>query len=214
MLVVCSVNDGNLALNTNPMPDGEIEPRQVENFRKIGAWLEKYGESIYGTRGGPFVAPDWKKRQFNTDLEHFAVPGGAWWGGSTRKDNIIYLHILRWPTDTITLPAIQPRIVKHTVLTGGEATVKQTATDIEVTVAAAPRDGPDTIIKLELDAPAMDIPALKCSAPLRLAGVRQTGNLLQRFPETIGVRCGQGIRRRSHNTLGLRLRDTRVLAGS
>jgi len=163
MLVVCSVNDGNLALNTNPMPDGEIEPRQVENFRKIGAWLEKYGESIYGTRGGPFVAPDWKKRQFNTDLEHFAVPGGAWWGGSTRKDNIIYLHILRWPTDTITLPAIQPRIVKHTVLTGGEATVKQTATDIEVTVAAAPRDGPDTIIKLELDAPAMDIPALKCS---------------------------------------------------
>ena len=57
MLVACAVGDGNLALNTNPMPDGRIEPRQVESFRKIGAWLKKYGESIYGTRGGPFVAP-------------------------------------------------------------------------------------------------------------------------------------------------------------
>ena len=37
MLVTCAVGDGNLALNTNPMPGGRIEPRQVENFRKIGA---------------------------------------------------------------------------------------------------------------------------------------------------------------------------------
>ncbi|MDO8970377.1 MAG: alpha-L-fucosidase, partial [Saprospiraceae bacterium] len=57
ILVSCAVGDGNLALNTNPMPDGRIEPRQVEKFRKIGEWLGKYGESIYGTRGGPFVSP-------------------------------------------------------------------------------------------------------------------------------------------------------------
>ena len=41
----------------------------------------------------------------------FALPGGPWWGGSTRKGNAIYLHILRWPAETITLPAIKPRIV-------------------------------------------------------------------------------------------------------
>jgi alpha-L-fucosidase len=56
ILVACAVGDGNLALNTNPMPDGRIEPRQIERFRKIGQWLEQYGESIYETRGGPFVA--------------------------------------------------------------------------------------------------------------------------------------------------------------
>ena len=36
------------------MPDGRIEPRQVERLREMGQWLGQYGESIYGTRGGPF----------------------------------------------------------------------------------------------------------------------------------------------------------------
>lgn len=158
MLVVCSVNDGNLALNTNPMPDGRIEPRQVESFKQIGAWLSRYGESIYATRGGPFIAPDWKKRAFNTDRDHFSLPGGAWWGGSTHKGNFIYLHILRWPGDAVTLPAIGPRIVKHSVLTGGAATVVQAADGISVSVPAAQRDEVDTIVKLELDGRAADIP--------------------------------------------------------
>jgi alpha-L-fucosidase len=149
ILVSCAVGDGNLALNTNPMPDGQIEPRQVESFRKIGVWLEKYGESIYGTRGGPFVAPG--AAALKAHGGSFALPGGAWWGGATRKGNAIYLHILRWPSDTITLPTIKPRIVKHTVLTGGEATVKQTDTSIEVTLPAAQRDSTDTIVKLEFD---------------------------------------------------------------
>ena len=54
ILVRCAGGDGNLALNTNPMPDGRIEPRQVERLHEIGQWLAKHGESIYGTRGGPF----------------------------------------------------------------------------------------------------------------------------------------------------------------
>lgn len=153
MLAVCAVNNGNLALNTNPMPDGRIEPRQVESFKKIGEWLTRYGESIYGTRGGPFVAPDWKKRSFNTDRDHFSLPDGNWWGGSTHKEKVIYLHIIRWPGDTIKLPAIKQKIVKHSVLTGGEATVTQSDGGIVVSVPSANRDATDTIIKLELDAP-------------------------------------------------------------
>jgi len=136
------------------MPDGRIEPRQVEQFQKIGQWLRKYGESLYATRGGPFVAPEMGKRGFNDDLTRFAMPTGRWWGGSTHKGNAIYLHILRWPGDTITLPAIPRKILKSNVLTGGEASVKQTDTGIEVSVAAAQRDATDTIVKLELDGPA------------------------------------------------------------
>ena len=37
VLVTCAGRNGNLALNTNPMPDGRIEPRQAERFREIGA---------------------------------------------------------------------------------------------------------------------------------------------------------------------------------
>ena len=160
MLVVCAAGDGNLSLNTNPMPDGRIEPRQVETFRQIGAWLSRHGESIYGTRGGPFVAPDWKPRKFNTDVQRFCLPEAGWWGGSTHKGNAIYLHILRWPGETIALPPIRPRIVKHSVLTGGEATIRQSDRGIEVSVPAAHRDTIDTIVKLELDSPAKNIPAI------------------------------------------------------
>jgi len=154
MLILCAVGDGNLALNTNPMPDGRIEPRQVENFRKIGEWMKKYGESIYATRGGPFFSPDRNARRFNSARDGFKLPAGRWWGGSTHKGKTVYLHILRWPGDSIILPPIDRKIVSHSVLTGGKAVVEQTDSGITVTVGARDRDDLDTIVKLQLDGPA------------------------------------------------------------
>ena len=43
-----------MLLNVGPTPEGVIEPCQVERLKEIGAWLAKYGQSIYGTRGGPY----------------------------------------------------------------------------------------------------------------------------------------------------------------
>ena len=160
MLVSCATGDGNFTLNTGPMPDGRIEPRQAERFREIGRWLEQYGESIYETRGGPFVAPDHRRRSQEAYYGQFALPGGVWWGGSTRKDNLVYLHILRWPADTVSLPPIAPKVTGHSVLTGGEATVAQTDEGIQVGVPPEHRDRLDTIVKLELDGPADEIPVL------------------------------------------------------
>ena len=54
MLIRCAGGDGNMLLNVGPMPSGEIAPEQVGRLKEMGAWLAKYGESIYGTRGGPF----------------------------------------------------------------------------------------------------------------------------------------------------------------
>ena len=157
MLIVCAIGDGNLALNTNPMPDGRIEPRQVESFQKIGAWLKQYGNSIYGTRGGPFIAPDMDKRSFNSARDKFQLPGGDWWGGSTYKGNTAYLHIMRWPDVTITLPAIDRKLVTYHVLTGGKASVLQDEKGIRVTVAPDHRDDLDTIIKLVFDKSLEDV---------------------------------------------------------
>jgi alpha-L-fucosidase len=157
MLVVSATGGGNFALNTGPMPDGRIEPRQAGRFREIGRWLRKYGDSIYGTRAGPFRAPDEKTRPQQGYYGEFTLPAGRWWGGSTHKDNVTYLHILRWPGDTIKLPAIERRIVDHRVLTGGEATVSQTDKAIDIHVPPERRDPLNTIVKLELDGPARDI---------------------------------------------------------
>lgn len=135
--------DGNLLFNVGPMPDGRIEPRQVERLKEMGDWLEKYGQSIYSTRGGPFK------------------PGP--WGASTHWCNVIYVHVLEWPDDTLKLPPIPKKIIESSVLTGGTVEVKQTDEVIEISVPSEHRRRLDTIIKLRVFGAASDIPP--CSLP-------------------------------------------------
>jgi len=133
ILVRCAGGGGNLALNTNPMPDGQIEPRQAKRFREIGQWLGKYGKSIYATRGGPFK------------------PGP--WGASTHKQKTIYVHILEGENDTITLPATKQKIIGSSLLTGGNVKVTQSEKGIEISVPANDRHKLDTIVVLQTDIP-------------------------------------------------------------
>ena len=51
------------------------------------------------------------------------------------------------------LPPLKQKIVGSSVLTGGTATVKQTAEAIEVSVPKADRQEIDTIVVLKLDGP-------------------------------------------------------------
>ena len=127
----------------------------------MGPFLKNYGESIYGTRGGPFIAPDETQRPTNT--HSFVLAQGRWWGGSTHREDAVYLHILRWTSQTITLPAIPRRILRHTVLTGGEAVLNQSRSGIEFSVPAAARGPVDTIVKLELDGPASNLAPIRCA---------------------------------------------------
>lgn len=45
---------GNYLLNIGPTGEGEVVPYEREVFKRIGAWLRKYGEGIYGTTANPF----------------------------------------------------------------------------------------------------------------------------------------------------------------
>ena len=153
ILVVTAGRNGNLHLSIGPRPDGQIEPRDAVRLKGMGDWLKKYGESIYETRGGPF----------NVGIESI-IPHSSFGRlarlapvTSTRKGNTIYLHVLRWPSDTIMLPDIGCKVVKHSVLTGGNANVTQDSDGIEVSVPEEQRDELNTIIKLEFDKSVMDI---------------------------------------------------------
>jgi len=128
--------DGNLLFNVGPMPDGRIEPRQVERLREMGDWLKKYGETIYDTRGGPFETADW--------------------GAATYRGNTIYLHVLDGGKRPVVLPPIARKIVAHKVLTGGAATVEQNDQAIIVTLADDARNDVDAIVELTLDGPAIE----------------------------------------------------------
>jgi len=139
-LIMTAGGDGNLLLNVGPMPSGEIEPRQVARLKEMGQWLDKYGQSIYGTRGGP-----WKPTK---DL------------ASTRKGDVVYLHILRMTGDSVTLAGLARKIKSASLLTGGKVDVKQAAGRVVVTIPASDRQAIDTLVKLELDGSAMDLKPL------------------------------------------------------
>lgn len=138
-LVRCAGGDGNLLFNVGPMPDGRIEPRQIERLKEIGEWLKRNGESIYGTRGGP-----WKP---NRSL------------ASTRGDHTIYLHLLQTSCGAIELSDIPRKVVDAALLNGEKVEFAQK--DGKLRVRVLRRQPIDTIMKLQLDGSAMDLPALE-----------------------------------------------------
>jgi alpha-L-fucosidase len=146
VLVQCVTGDGNLLLDVGPMPDGQIEPRQVKILKEIGEWLSKYGESIYGTRGGPFRNGDW--------------------GGSTCRENVVYVHIRKWTGDHLDLPPIKAKVFSCKALTGGEAAVSQDTEKTAITMPVSQHNSVDTILRLELDRPAFNL-AVEPEQPAR-----------------------------------------------
>jgi alpha-L-fucosidase len=137
-LVFCAGGDGNLLFNVGPTPDGRIEPRQVQRLKEMGAWLGKYGESIYRTRGGP-----WKPTK--------AV-------ASTRRGESIFLHVMKWEGDSVSLPALPATVRRAHVLTGGKAQFHQERDKLVISVSPKQQDSIDTVIRLELDRSAMTLP--------------------------------------------------------
>src|SRR5262249_27932000 len=51
--------NANFLLNVGPMPNGKIQPEFAQRLKEMGQWLEKNGESIYATRGGPVPPQPW-----------------------------------------------------------------------------------------------------------------------------------------------------------
>jgi alpha-L-fucosidase len=149
MLIGCAGGDGNVLLNVGPTPSGEIAPEQANLVKEMGAWLQKNGESIYGTRGGPFKPGDY--------------------GVSTRKGNTIYVHIRNWEADPLRLPAIPAKVLSSRMVTGGKAEVRQTTSGIEISVPEGDRKPIDTIVALELDGDANRIAPIDVPRPIPLS---------------------------------------------
>jgi alpha-L-fucosidase len=140
-LVRTAGGDGNLLFNVGPMPDGRIEPRQARRLEEMGAWLDTYGQSIYGTRGGPLL------------------PGP--FGVSTCRGRRVYLHILDWPDDEVLLPPLPGKIKRASVLTGGDVAIAFRPDGTVLSLPADQRDAIDTIIALDLDRSAEAIPPIE-----------------------------------------------------
>ena len=142
-LIRSAGGNGNLLLNVGPMLDGRIEPLQVARLKQMGDWLEKYGFSIYGTRGGPFKPTDW--------------------GVSTRKGNKIFLHVLNWFGDNpaIELPAFGQEIISCSLLNGEKVKLQKVNGNYVIEIPKEAITGINTIVELEVSGDAMEIEAIE-----------------------------------------------------
>lgn len=162
-LVLCAGGDGNLLLNVGPMPDGRIEPRQADRLREVGAWLQRYGQSIYGTRGGP------------------CKPTRSL--ASTRRGNSIFVHVFKWDGDRVVLPALAARVQRAVALTGGTVELEAGTDQWVLRLPEAQQDSIATIIRLYLDRSAMELPAVEVPAAFKATASNVFWGLHEFAPE-------------------------------
>jgi alpha-L-fucosidase len=142
-LIRTNGGNGNLLFNVGPMPTGEIEARQVERLKEMGAWLSTRGESLYGTRGGP-----WKP---TPDLT------------STRKGSAIYLHLLRRSEGPVKLKALPVTIRSAKILNGPEIKTTSSEGILTLEIPNNSWDPVDTIVVFTVAGSAMDLAPLSAT---------------------------------------------------
>jgi alpha-L-fucosidase len=97
MLADIASKGGNYLLNIGPKADGLVPAKAVRILQEVGKWMDKYGESIYGTTGSPI--------------------GRLPWGRCTAKSGKLYLHIFDWPSnERLVVPNIKSNIKKAYLL--------------------------------------------------------------------------------------------------
>ena len=132
MLVNVVDRGGNMLLNVGPDPDGVIPATHVARLQEIGGWLEKNGESIYGTRPGPFEPLD---RVY----------------GSTQKGKNIYIHLLTLATGStdLKLPAINQKLLSCKLINGEKIKFNQDKTGITLSIDSKQLDPVVTTLVLK-----------------------------------------------------------------
>lgn len=79
LLAKSASRGGNLLMNIGPMGNGEFAPEDVNILNGLAKWMAKNSESIYKTTKTPLPLQSW--------------------GVSTRKGNLLYLHVFNWPVN-------------------------------------------------------------------------------------------------------------------
>lgn len=125
---------GNYLLNIGPDGTGAVPEISQDVLRKTGVWLERNGESIYGTAPSPF--------------------GNLPWGACTVKGSRLYLHVFEWPADgELRIPALNSAPVGAWLLADRDRRPLKVTRGAGITVKlpqAAP-DAIDTVVVLEVN---------------------------------------------------------------
>ena len=128
-LVKAAGKNANLLMNIGPQPNGELPAVAIQRLKEVGEWMQVYGETIYGTRGGVITPREW--------------------GVTTQKGDKLYVHILNSQDKGLFLPLTEK--VKKAVLFKDQSKVdfKQDKNGVLLMLKQVPQDV-DTVIELTL----------------------------------------------------------------
>ena len=130
MLVRAAGKNANLLLNVGPEPGGALPSLALDRLKAIGEWMNKYGETIYSTRGGIVAPHDW--------------------GVSTQRGNKLYIHILNCVDSSLFIPLGKHKVKSASVYaTGKRVDYTKTGNGITLNLGVIPTDI-DYIIALTL----------------------------------------------------------------
>lgn len=130
LLVRAAGKGSNLLMNIGPQPNGELPAISVERLRGMGEWMSKYGETIYGTTAGCVMK--------------------ASWGTTTRKGDMLYVHLLSDDMPQfVTLPLTE-KIVSATLFGTNKKVKLEKIQDSVVLHTAHLEPSVDCIVALKL----------------------------------------------------------------
>ncbi|WP_084490241.1 alpha-L-fucosidase [Niabella ginsenosidivorans] len=137
LLASAAAKGGNLLMNVGPMGNGEMAPEDEVILKGIGNWMQKNGESIYGTKATPLPLQSW--------------------GVSTARPGKLYLHVFNYPTDgKLHVGGVLSACKSAYLLTDRSKSLKISRSDKKDVVIELPGTAPDTIntvVVLELAIP-------------------------------------------------------------
>ncbi|MDN3656625.1 alpha-L-fucosidase [Ferruginibacter paludis] len=131
LLTTIASKGGNLLLNIGPMANGKIPDASQKYFLATGEWLNKNGESIYGTTSS-LIKPQ---------------P----WGVTTNKPGKLFIHIFQSPLNgkiSVPLKGITIRKV-YWLSNKKQVAAAMTATGLELRLPAALPDLRDAVVAVE-----------------------------------------------------------------
>ena len=128
-LVGAAGRNTNLLLNVGPMPNGEIGKEFTDTLALVGKWMQQYGQTVYGTRGGPMKPEKW--------------------GVTTQDTKHVYLHLFEKPENGVVFVPGNFLVANANMLnTGKKLAVKQVNGGLEIDINLLALTSPDTIIEI------------------------------------------------------------------
>ncbi len=149
-LIQAAQLDGNYLLNIGPAPDGSVRNEELERLQALGNWLNSNGEAVYGAQACDLIGAS-QPGYIDLNLQ------GPW----TRKGNIGYWCIFRWPGTVATAVRVATPVKSVTMLaTGQQFDFQWNPATGRLKVLGLPALPPDalcTVLKVEFE----DIPRRK-----------------------------------------------------